>query len=240
MTKLDDSRIGHDEAALLLPWHVTGRLSDLDARRVQRHLAECRLCADEAAAQQSVKAAMCGAPAIDYTPQASLAKLMERIDAQEQSGTRCKSWSSEAVSWLSRIAPRCSLMPRRSARVWIRTLAITAGVQAMAIVVLIAAVGWFALRSAPSTYRTLTNVADQSTVDAAAVRVVFDESLRVDEMHSLLRSMSARIVSGPTAVGAYTLRLDNDDGVAKSAAEVAGWLRVQPGVRFAEPVVHRE
>lgn len=229
MKTVDDSRIEHEEAVLLLPWYVTGRLSDLDIRRMQRHLAECGRCSAEAAMQQEIKAAMCSAPSVDYTPQASLAKLMERVDAQEQ-----------RRSWLSRMVPRGPLAARSSARTWIRTLTIAAGAQAVAIIALLAVVVWFVFRAAPpAMYQTLTTVTE-SSAQAAAVRVVFDESLRVDEMQSLLRSIDARIVSGPTAVGAYTIHLDYTDGAARSAIEVAEWLRVQPGVRFAEPVVRRQ
>jgi anti-sigma factor RsiW len=232
MKTIDDHRIEHEEAELLLPWHVTGRLNELDARRMQRHLAECAHCSAEAAAQQGIRSSMCSAPAVEYTPQASLSKLMERIDAREQRRTK---WRSR-LSWM---LPGSPLVPRSSARAWIRTLTIATGVQALAIVVLLAAVGWFAFDSAPSSdYRTLTSAAEEAPAGGSAVRVVFDESLRIEEMQSLLRSIDGRIVSGPTAAGAYTIHVGA--GSVQDAPELAQWLRAQPGVRLAEPVVRRE
>lgn len=234
MTNLTgDSRIAHDEAVLLLPWYVTGRLSDFDTRRMQRHLAECERCRAEATAQQALKSAMGSASSIDYAPQASLSKLMERIDASEPGRMRLK-------SWLTQWRPIGSDSRRRSARKWVWTLTIATGVQAMAIVVLLAAVGWFALRPAPpAAYQTLTTVTGEP-VHGAAVRIVFDDSLRNTEMQSLLHSIDARIVSGPTSAGAYTIQFDRETGKARSAAEMAQWLRAQPGVRFAEPVIRQE
>jgi anti-sigma factor RsiW len=235
MTDLeDDSHIAHEDAVLLLPWYVTGRLSDLDALRMQRHLAECESCNAEATAEQTLRASIGGAPVVRYAPQASLAKLLERIDAQER---KKAAWRAR-LSWM---VPRWPLAPRRSARAWMRTLAIAAGVQATAIIVLFGVVSWFAFRSAPpADYRTLTAMEVGSSANAAAVRVVFDESLRVTDMQSLLRSIGARIVSGPTQVGAYTIHVDAEDPSAKSAAQIAHWLRAQPGVRFAEPIVLQE
>lgn len=229
----EESPIPHDEALLLLPWYISGRLSDALARRVQQHIAGCKSCSEDASMQSALKDSIGSTPAIEYTPHASLAKLMERIEAQK---CRRTAW----LTWIPRLAPSSSLPPR-SAKRWVRTLAIATSVQAAAIIALLAAVGWFAMRSVvPSSYQTLTATAEERSTSGVLVRVVFEDSFRIAELRSLLYSMDARIVAGPTSVGAYTIELDVRSRKAISAAAVAESLRMQPGVRFAEPIVGRE
>ena len=77
-----------------------------------------------------------------------------------------------------------------------------------------------------ATYRTL---ADPAPTSAGDVVVVFDPACSVEQMRSVLTRAHARIVDGPTATGAYVLRIPRGGRVAALAA-----LRSSPQVRVAE------
>src|SRR5215213_8577686 len=79
----------HEEAFDLIPWSITGRIEADDQLRLQRHLVECAACRVELAEQQRVRSAVRREYSnIEYAPQASLQKLMARIDATEASAVR--------------------------------------------------------------------------------------------------------------------------------------------------------
>lgn len=82
-----------------------------------------------------------------------------------------------------------------------RRLAWLAALQAVVILALITTL----LRQTPTPYRTLSSPADQG----ALLVVVFDTHTHEAQMRELVRAGGARIVGGPTAEGAYVLRVPN-------------------------------
>jgi hypothetical protein len=85
-------------------------------------------------------------------------------------------------------------------------------------------------RSAPSLYHTL---GDTPLVVSArrGLVVVFRGERPEQEIRRLLLRVDARIVDGPSSVGAYTLQVP--DGRQQAALAL---LRSDPAVVFAEPV----
>ncbi len=76
---LEGARCG-EEAARLLPWYVTGRLSPADLERVSSHLQRCAICRADLAHERRVQALLHSDTRIEYAPQAGLAKTLSRID----------------------------------------------------------------------------------------------------------------------------------------------------------------
>ena len=70
----------HREIWNLLPWHVNGTLSERQAGRVEKHLAECAECRSEHASQQALQQHLREEDSVVQTPHASLRKLMARIE----------------------------------------------------------------------------------------------------------------------------------------------------------------
>lgn len=75
-------------------------------------------------------------------------------------------------------------------------------------------------------YRTLGDPSEPST---GQLVVVFDPACAEGQMNSALARAHARIVDGPTATGAYVLRVPHGGRDAALAA-----LRASPGVRLAQ------
>jgi hypothetical protein len=84
-------------------------------------------------------------------------------------------------------------------------------------------------------YRTVT--IDSASSRQAAVRVVFAPDMTLQSLQSLLQTAHLDVVSGPSSAGVYTLALRHEDD---SIPNVLALLRLQPQVRFAEPLMETE
>ena len=67
------------------------------------------------------------------------------------------------------------------------------------------------------------------------LRIVFADTTTERQLRETLRSVEARIVDGPSPVGAYTLRITD----TQALASVVERLRAEPSVRLAEPFASR-
>ena len=80
-----DARTVHDEAFELIPWLVNGRISRSEQESVERHLLQCDACRLEVEEQRRLRQAIRrDISKVEYAPQASLQKLLARIDASER------------------------------------------------------------------------------------------------------------------------------------------------------------
>ena len=194
-----------------LPWQVNDSLDPLSARRVHEHLQVCDQCRDDLERERRIARAMAAAPAVDIAPQASLGKLMVRIESRETRRAR-----------FARL-----LRPLAGERAQ-RPLVFTVAIQAAVIVMLAGVVVSLSTRrEVPGAYRTLSNPTAQASA-GTTLRVVFDRQLTLAEIHSVLATIDAQIVAGPAANGLLTLQ------VRGGAQEAVLVLRTAPGVRFAE------
>jgi hypothetical protein len=87
-------------------------------------------------------------------------------------------------------------------------------------------------------YETLTTApADAPLNSRDVVRVVFRRDVTVAEVSTLLHTVSAQIVAGPSEAGVYTLASPavGGKGPSEQATVVLQRLRDDPRVVFAEP-----
>jgi hypothetical protein len=83
---------------------------------------------------------------------------------------------------------------------------------------------------APALYRTLGDT-PIATPGRPAIVVVFKGEHAEQEIRRLLLSLNARVVDGPSSVGAYRLELREG-----GQQEALALLRADPAVAFAEPM----
>lgn len=205
----------HREIWNLLPWHVNGTLSERQAGRVEKHLAECAECRSEHASQQALQQRLREDDSVVQTPHASLRKLMARIEQDDQT-------------------PAADRAPGQSRR--IRWLVAAVAVQAVGLIALSGVMTWKlqSIRSEPR-YATVS-AARAPTANAIAARVVFSPSMAAGDLATVLRSMNAQVVAGPSEAGVYTLAFPDTMSEQDVAAAVAV-LRARADVRFAEIAV---
>lgn len=210
----------HEYCWTLLPWFVTGRVSASDAQKIERHLLDCAACRAELEQQRLLCGTIRRDEPVMLAPQASLQKLMARIDA-----------SVPEIQAATSTAPSPTRASGR-ARSW---LAVAAGLQAIAIVALLALV-WQQVSSdltAPR-FTTLTNPS-AIRAERTMVRIVFKPDMTTSQLQSLLRANDAQILAGPTAAGVYTLQVNRPEATDDLTATLAR-LRGDANVIFAEPV----
>ncbi|HEX7012451.1 MAG TPA: hypothetical protein VF161_06885 [Steroidobacteraceae bacterium] len=218
----------HRECWELLPWIANERASSQDRAKVEDHLRECERCRNELEAQRRLRDAIRSDEPILLAPQASLRKLMRRIDAFESGD---ESERPRATS------PKSANRPRKARPVsW---LGIAAAVQALAIAALLGTLWWQAERSlnAPR-YITLTS--QSAVAPGPVIRAVFADDARLEEINELLRSVGAQIVSGPSIAGVYTVALPASRSKPEELEAAAASLRAHERVRFAEVALVEE
>jgi anti-sigma factor RsiW len=214
----------HEYCWKLLPWFVTGRLSGDDAQRIERHLESCAACRAELAEQRELSMHIRRDEPVLLAPQASLQKMMARIDAIAATKNEL---DIEPAPQLP------SAMPTKVRRY--RWLAIAAALQAVTIAFLLTMV----LRqttqemTAPR-FNTLTT-ASTANESGSSLRVVFKPETQAGAMQSLLRSVNAQVTAGPTEAGVYTLRLANEAN-EREVARALSQVRADKSVIFAEHV----
>ncbi|HYU34298.1 MAG TPA: zf-HC2 domain-containing protein [Thermoanaerobaculia bacterium] len=212
----------------LLPWYVNGTLADGERRTVELHLAECLRCREEIATCQRLGETLQQTREIaPMVHPARLARLMERIEAEERDSRR---------GWRDAL-----LAPGRGLASLARsTPPLARGALVVQLLLLVAVTGLFvrsprqpaAPAPAPE-YQTLSESAPAPAA-VARLRLVFAERTTEQEVRDLLLGIRGQIVSGPSALGVYTVEVPaGPDPLEKVLAH----LRAQPRVSLAEPAV---
>ena len=168
----------HAQTDRLLPWWVNGTLAGDERVQVERHLAECPACRREAAWLRALQQAYPGDEPVAVDAPRRMRRLHRRIT------------TGAAAS----LAPPVSLWRQRG-----RRLAWLAAVEA----VLILGLGAALFQQQRATYHTL----GAPSSNASLLVVTFDPHISEARLRQLLRAGDARIVDGPTAAGAYLLRV---------------------------------
>lgn len=207
----------HRFAAEQLPWYVAGSLDRIAMARIAEHLGQCAACREEHETEQRLARALRIPGSLGLAPQASLHKLMQRIDEYE-SGRAPWRWAARFLGAL--------WQPHFHAQ------RIALGLQSLAIVLLSVALVASLMHSRPAEFRTLSTSTPVTDAGAAQLRVVFDERLTIAEIETLLRPIAGRLVAGP-AGGVVTVAVGMDRGDLQATLT---HFRAQPGVRFAEAV----
>jgi hypothetical protein len=136
---------------------------------------------------------------------------------------------------------------RHSIREWVRKIRLTfeetpsrvrwaLAAQAAVIVLLAGAVVLQHSASPGPLYRTLSDAGAIPESGRSHIQVIFAEDITEREMRTLLKSIGAMIVSGPSPVAVYTLGIPAGDSDASGRIrETLAVLRAHPKIRLAEP-----
>jgi anti-sigma factor RsiW len=221
----DRSDGNHQKVWEILPWYVNGTLEGDERELVARHILRCQSCADEVVRCQSITAAVRSAEAAASTPSPEhLARLMERID-RESTSAAPQRWRIRVREWIEKI--QLAFQETPSLFRW----ALVAETAAIILLVAIMLQGSLA----PSFYRTLSDSGSRPEPGRVHLHVVFADDITEREIRTLLSSIGATIVAGPTPMAVYTVALATDDREAPARTrETLALLRAYPKVRLAE------
>lgn len=195
----------HEEVQELLPWLVNGTLDPLEAEQIEMHLAGCAECRAELAAERQLAAA------IESSSPADTEGAWDRMEQRLDAGAVAPFKSSPG--WWARRVPLG----------W----AIGSPIAAAAAVALVM-VNVPQRQTAEPQYRALGS--PQPAVTANLI-VQFQPASSLRDVQRALQSVDARLVDGPTATGAYLLRVD-----AGRRELALKQLRDNQAIALAEPI----
>jgi hypothetical protein len=196
----------HEQAQQLLPWYVNGTLEADEAAMVEMHLAECAECRADLAAEQALSREVTALP-LDVEHAWSM--LSDRIDAAGPP---------------RRLAEPVPFLRRKVAIGW----ALGGPLAAAAAVAFAVAVVPGAPSPAGETYRALGSAPTAAPGNAL---VMFRPDARDSDLRAALTKAGARIVDGPTASGAYVVRI-----APAGRAQALDGLRATSQIVLAEPI----
>jgi hypothetical protein len=151
---------------------------------------------------------------------------MERIDRGSASAAP-KHWWIRVRDWIEKI--RLAFQETPSLFRW------TLVAQSAAIVLLAAGVIWQSSVAPSLLYQTLSDAGSGPEPGRVHLQVVFADDTTEREMRTLLGSIRATIVAGPSPMAVYTVALAADDHAAPAQTqERLALLRAHPKVRLAE------
>ena len=197
----------HEQTQTLLPWYLNGTLTPPEQALVVAHLAECGECRADLAAETAL--------------QGQLADLQVGTEADADRGwavlrARVAAGAGEAK------VERLPLLRRRVALGWM--LAGQAAVAACAVIAFMAVP-----RAEPEPgYRLLGSPPQPAGGNAI---VLFTPDATEQDLREALQQAGGRIVDGPTASGAYVIRVPEAE-----LDRALDYLRGTPEVTLAEPI----
>jgi anti-sigma factor RsiW len=194
----------HDAVQQLLPWHVNGTLSAEETARVDAHLAECEDCRQDIAAERELAREVALLP----------------LDVDE-------GWQAMALRMGGAPAGNDNRRPGLLRRPVPAGWAI-GGAIAASLALMLAVTGLQRPAVPDQTFHTLGSPAPDA---AGQVVVLFRPDTTEQQMRTVLAAEGARVIDGPTAAGAYVLRLDG-----RGAADAISALRRSHEVVLAEPI----
>ena len=170
-----------------IPWYPDG-LTREECGAVEAHAADCRACRAELAFVRGDEEPAIELPDVERV----YARVLERISAQSD---------EEAAD-------------RRSATVWrvgeaARQASLAAGILVAVVSGMLTTGAIWVVRVAP-TYETAAVGTPGPDAGVPGLEVVFRQSASADEIQQRLRDVGATVVSGPTQLGVYRLRLAPD------------------------------
>ena len=200
----------HEQARELLPWYANGTLDEDQQKAVAEHVSTCGACRSEIESLDRVRRVVREQPVDDGPDAGNLNEILARIDS---AGAGVHQRRMPAVRWL--------------------LVAQAAAIVILAVLLLVPDAP--RVEGDPQTFRTLSAQPERVPSGAGDLQIVFADTTTERQLREILQSVEARIVDGPSPVGAYTLRItDTQDQVS-----VVERLRAAPSVRLAEPLASR-
>jgi hypothetical protein len=201
-----DRTLHHEAAIELLPWFVNGSLEVSERHGVEQHVRTCIACRRELKELERLAAAVKAQPLVPVSAESGLRRLEEQLDIKPH---------------------RERLRPNRYALAPMLRFAAAAGIG----VAFLGTLWWLAPGSRNNDgYSTLATspVAQQAEID-----LILTAQTPADDIQDLLRSIDAEIVSGPSALGRYGVRVRGPRPSDEALAALVERLRHDPRVRFA-------
>jgi len=211
--KFDDS--AHRAANEMLPWLVNGTLEGTDLAAVEQHVRDCPRCRREIDLLKLLQQdCMLAEPVADAT--SSYNRLRARITTQRRLISVSDSLDELLGAWR-----RTPALAR-----W----AIAAEFAVIAVLAVAAILPLSGSTDSIGLFRTL-GAPPAATAAGGTIAVVFDSTATESELRRIVRSVSARVIDGPTASNAFVLQVavGNEDSVLST-------LRAEPAVVLAEPL----
>jgi anti-sigma factor RsiW len=184
----------HLATEALLPWLLNGTLDDSERAGVEAHLQSCPQCRAELDRQRAMMSLYAAIPVDTPAPDASLARVLARLDEAPARGAIDR-LRSALRWWQLGAALQLGVILALGATLWLQLLPTAPG-------------------DASTPYRGLSDGASRAAGDAL---VVFAAAASTAEIRSALQRAGARIVDGPTAAGAYIVRFDGNPAWALDA-----------------------
>jgi hypothetical protein len=208
----------HTETHELLPWLANGTLAGAERERVEAHLGQCPACRARLEWERSLHDSE-APPAPPLSATLAFARLAPRLGPQEGGAALPVRWSRLAAA----NDPR-----------WLRSVA---AVQLGVIFILGLVIVWPGSGPARDAAWDVTSKGDRYITLGARpaalgnLVVSFEPGTPERELRRILQVSGARIVDGPTDVGAYVLSVP-----AAQAEPALQRLRAEPAVTLAEPL----
>lgn len=192
----------HERTVELIPWYVNGTLEADERRAVERHLAECLPCRAALRDEQRLGDLVHAHGAVPPGAEHGLSDLLRTIDTGQTRGARRRLHAP--TTW---------------------GIALAAAV-IMAVLVLPALIGPGDTVDSGA-FATLT---DSRATDDLRIDIVFADDLTDSARDEIVRAAGGRIVAGPTALGRYTIALDETRQAELD--RLIENLREDPRIRF--------
>lgn len=205
--------ISHERALELLPWLVNATLRGSEREQLEAHVRDCLVCRAELRSQRGLAALVQDQPTLDRSVEQSFDALLARIDEQHADAP----------------APRRRRWMLHNYPAWI------AGASAAAAVVLLVAVWIGSGRSELARPGPFTTLTQPQAAAGLLLDVIFAADVSETQMRTLLREIDATIVSGPSQLGRYTIRVASEGTAARDTDALLALLREDARVRFAGP-----
>lgn len=200
----------HEQVEPLLPWYVNQSLEATERERVRAHLAHCPACREEVAKLGAFAEGLVRSKVPALSPQASFARLRNRLDRRRPSWSECWRRLPEWRPGFARLAFTLALL----------LVALPLGFRQ-----------W--RDSTEPRFHTLADPGSGGWSAEGDIRVLFDETLGPERIAALLRGAGGVPVGGPDAAGVYTVRLAAGTEIEGAVAR----LRGQAGVLLVEPLM---
>lgn len=200
MTRTTD----HKTVIELLPWFVNGTLSEDERRAVEHHLRDCLPCRATLKDERRLAAAMQPGTTADEEAERNFHRLLDALDRGD--------------------------LPRRNVSRRAPALPRTAAAAAALLLVAIGAVSWLITDRgrAPSEPAEYATAADSPSESGRQVDIVFADGVTEAQIRDLLTTIGGTIVSGPSGVGRYTIRVEDQEPLDALIAR----LKKDPRIRL--------
>ena len=196
--------LDHDTAYELLPWLANGSLAGAERDNVDAHVRSCIVCHRELKDLERLRLAVRNQPTVHLSAEGGLAQLERRLDRE---AVRRPAANDAGFAPFFRFAAVAAI-----------------GVAFLGTLLWVAPVV-----TNQAAYRTL---ATQRAGQRAQIDLVFDQHTAAADIQTLLTTVDAEIVAGPSELGRYGVRLRGSATDAEIGVVVEK-LAHDPHVRFA-------